>query len=135
MKLTPLLLTLGFCAAPLAQATNDTPLSGWVGQVCYSDGSGRTIIDYQSINGCTVRLNNAIADPPFGETVTSVNTCALRGSGTALPWCGVRDLFGIEVEDGDVRPVREFQQRLDDLRKRYGIDEYERRLLELQPTR
>ncbi|MCR6700246.1 MAG: hypothetical protein NVV68_03335 [Dokdonella sp.] len=137
MKLTPLLLTLGLCAAPLAQATNDTPLNGWIGQVCYSNGTGRTVIDYQSFNGCAVRLHDAIADPPFGTTVTSVTTCSLRstGSGIALPWCGVRDLLGIEVENGDVRPVQEFQRHLDDLRRRHGIDDYERKLLELQRTR
>ncbi|PZQ19392.1 MAG: hypothetical protein DI564_01375 [Rhodanobacter denitrificans] len=135
MKLTPLLLTLGFCAAPLAQAAPDNPLNGWIGQVCYSNGTGHTIIDYQSYNGCAVRLNDAIADPPFGATVTSVNTCTLRSSSTPLPWCSVREPFGIEVEDGDVRPVYEFQRQLEDLRRRHGIDDYERKLLELQSRR
>lgn len=136
MKLMPLLLTIGLAgAAPLAQATNDTPLHGWIGQVCYSNGTGRTVIDYQSYNGCAVRLNEAIGDPPFGASVTSVNTCSLRTASMPLPWCRMRDPFAIEIEDGDVRPVREFQRQLDDLRRRHGIDDYERKLLELQPTR
>lgn len=140
MKVTPFLLTIGLvCAAPLAQATNDNPLSGWIGQVCYSNGTGSTIIDYQSINGCSVRLNQAAADPPFGTTVTSVTACSLRstGVGGALPWCSVhvRDLLSVEVENGDVRPVLRFQQRLDDLRKRHAIDDYEQKLRELQRDR
>lgn len=136
MKLIPLLLTIGLAAAaPLAQAEHDNPLHGWIGQVCYSNGTGRAVIDYQSYNGCAVRLNEAVSDPPFGTTVTSVTSCSLRGTGVGLPWCAMGELLGIEVENGDVRPVREFQRHLDELRRRHGIDDYERKLLELQPKR
>ncbi len=136
MKLTPFLIAIGLvCAAPSAQARPDDPLHGWIGQVCYSNGTGRTVIDYASFNGCAVRLNEAIADPPFGTTVTSVTSCSLRGTGIGLPWCAKGELLGIEIDGGDVRPLREFQRQLDDLRRRHGIDDYERKLLELQRTR
>ncbi|ANB17849.1 hypothetical protein [Dokdonella koreensis] len=137
MKITMHLLALGLaCAAPLAHATHDG-VSGWAGLVCYSDGSGRTVIDYQSINACNVRVADAAANPPTGASVTSITYCALRGTGTALPWCLRRndDLFSVEIENGDIRPALDFKQRLDDLRKRYLIDEYERQLQELHRGR
>jgi hypothetical protein len=137
MKVTPLVMTIGLvCAAPLAQATHDNNLSGWIGQVCYSNGSGATIIDYQSYNGCAVRLSEAVANPPFGTSVTQVTSCSLRSNtSVALPWCGVRDLLSVEIDNGDVRPALDFQQKLEDLRKRHAIDEYERKLRDLQDRR